>query len=49
VVSEETGAVSLANGGKLIRHLDQETLAEMLAGLTSRPGTATSWLRSAEH
>lgn len=33
VVSEETGAVSLANGGKLIRGMDLDTLAEMLEGL----------------
>lgn len=30
VVSEETGALSLANGGKLIRHLDDATLRDML-------------------
>jgi len=30
VVSEETGTVSLANGGKLIRDLDEKTLEEML-------------------
>lgn len=33
VVSEETGTVSLANGGKLIRHLDSRTLREMLTAL----------------
>lgn len=33
VVSEETGAISLANAGKLIRHLDEETLREMLQTL----------------
>lgn len=33
VVSEETGVVSLANAGKLIRHLDEKTLKEMLLSL----------------
>lgn len=33
VVSEETGAVSLANAGKLIRGIDLDTLAEMLENL----------------
>ena len=30
IVSEETGTISLAQGGKLIRHLDEKTLREML-------------------
>jgi len=33
VVSEETGAISLANAGKLIRHLDDSTLGDMLKTL----------------
>jgi diadenylate cyclase len=33
VVSEETGSVSLANGGKLIRGIDLDTLVEMLEEL----------------
>ncbi len=33
VVSEETGAISLACGGKLIRHLDARSLEEMLTSL----------------
>lgn len=33
VVSEETGAVSLSNAGKLIRHLDETSLREMLQTL----------------
>ncbi len=38
VVSEETGSISLANGGKLIRHLDVKTLTELLqANLMPRP------------
>ncbi len=39
VVSEETGTISLANSGKLIRHLDEQTLREMLQTLlTPREG-----------
>lgn len=30
IVSEETGSISLAQGGKLVRHLDEKTLREML-------------------
>ncbi|HYF93875.1 MAG TPA: diadenylate cyclase CdaA [Symbiobacteriaceae bacterium] len=30
IVSEETGTISVAQGGKLIRHLDEKTLREML-------------------
>lgn len=37
VVSEETGAVSLANAGKLIRSIDEDTLAEMLENLLHQP------------
>jgi diadenylate cyclase len=37
VVSEETGAVSLAQGGKLIRGIDEDTLAEMLENLLQQP------------
>jgi len=37
VVSEETGSVSLANGGKLIRGIDLDTLAEMLDSLLQPP------------
>lgn len=37
VVSEETGAVSLANAGKLIRGIDLDTLAEMLENLLQPP------------
>lgn len=33
VVSEETGAISIAQAGKLIRHLDDKTLREMLTSL----------------
>lgn len=33
VVSEETGTISLAHGGKLVRNLDGRTVKEMLAAL----------------
>ena len=33
IVSEETGIISAARGGKLIRHLDREALEELLAPL----------------
>jgi diadenylate cyclase len=33
IVSEETGTISVAQGGKLIRHLDDKTLREMLSTL----------------
>jgi diadenylate cyclase len=33
IVSEETGTISVAQGGKLIRHLDEKTLREMLTSL----------------
>jgi len=43
VVSEETGGISLANAGKLIRHLDLKTLAELLqANLIPRPITGAA-------
>lgn len=48
VVSEETGSVSLANAGKLIRNLDQATINEMLASLTNRPAVLLPWLRGME-
>jgi len=48
VVSEETGAISLANAGKLIRHLDPEGLHEMLTAMTERAGASLPWLRGNE-
>jgi diadenylate cyclase len=39
VVSEETGTISIANGGKLIRNLDSKTLQEMLMALFQNPQT----------
>lgn len=38
VVSEETGTISLANAGKLIRHLDDATLRELLSNLVKATG-----------
>lgn len=38
VVSEETGIVSLANAGKLIRHVETKTLEEMLTALLKPKG-----------
>ncbi len=44
VVSEETGQVSLANEGKLLRNLDIETLEEMLDDLLSEEDAASQFL-----
>ncbi|MGE5552600.1 MAG: diadenylate cyclase CdaA [Betaproteobacteria bacterium] len=43
IVSEETGIVSLAVGGRLERHLDEEGLREQLATLIKTKETARSW------
>jgi diadenylate cyclase len=43
VVSEETGSISLANAGKLIRHLDQEGLQEMLTAMTEKAPAGVPW------
>jgi len=48
IVSEETGSISLANAGKLIRNLDLDTLKEMLATLLKperREGPFAFWQR----
>ena len=37
VVSEETGAVSVAKNGRLLRNLNQEQLKEQLQSLKSKP------------
>ncbi|HEY8347182.1 MAG TPA: diadenylate cyclase CdaA [Symbiobacteriaceae bacterium] len=50
IVSEETGAISLAQGGKLLRDLDPKTLREMLMTLweLNRPAVTRSfWNRGA--
>jgi diadenylate cyclase len=48
VVSEETGAISLARNGRIVRHLDKGRLARMLYRLLSRrlPGRIPHWARS---
>ena len=33
IVSEETGIISMARGGKLMRHLDQKALRTILEGM----------------
>lgn len=40
VVSEETGSVSVARGGRLLRNLNQEQLKKQLQALQQRPMTA---------
>ena len=52
VVSEETGVLSCAKGGKLIRYLDGNSLREMLEevieeGKDNVPNFITRWLRGA--
>ena len=37
VVSEETGSISLASAGKLIRGIDMDTLGEMLENFLQPP------------
>ena len=44
VVSEETGTISLAEGGRLIRHLDDTTLKETLGSIYSRPKPSRPYL-----
>lgn len=36
IVSEETGIISMASGGRLVRHLDEESLRKILQGLYSK-------------
>lgn len=33
IVSEETGIISMAEGGRLVRHLDEASLRQILHGL----------------
>lgn len=45
VVSEETGSISVAHAGRMIRHLDEERLSNiLLAFYRPQPGPST-WLR----
>jgi len=43
VVSEETGAISLATGGRLMRITDAKTLKEMLSARW--PARSQGWLQ----
>jgi diadenylate cyclase len=45
VVSEETGVISLAQEGRLLRHLDESTLRQHLAALTEQAHGATVFRR----
>ena len=51
IVSEETGIISMARGGKLIRHLDAKAVKEILATMYHEPNVtirekAKEWLKS---
>lgn len=37
IVSEETGIMSMARGGRLTRHLDTKSLREILEGIYAQP------------
>jgi diadenylate cyclase len=43
IVSEETGVISLANSGRIVRNLDESKLKKVLPALY-RPPSATAWL-----
>jgi diadenylate cyclase len=43
VVSEETGTISIANNGRLVRNLDEGRLRKVL-GILCAPGPSSSWL-----
>ncbi|MGI5835325.1 MAG: diadenylate cyclase CdaA [Chloroflexota bacterium] len=45
IVSEETGIISLANNGRIVRNLDEAKLKKILPALY-RPQTTNSWLPS---
>ncbi|HAI21468.1 MAG TPA: TIGR00159 family protein [Clostridiales bacterium UBA8153] len=46
IVSEETGTISLANAGRIIRHIDLRTLSEMLTA-SLQPKATSFWNRGA--
>ena len=48
VVSEETGAISVAREGKLIRYLDERALASTLQAVLQNKTTGTPWSRFAD-
>ncbi len=41
IVSEETGIISMAKGGKLTRHLDSDSLKEILGGVMKQSGSTS--------
>ncbi len=47
IVSEETGAISIARDGKLVRYIDSKALHNTLESLFLQPGTASafSWVK----
>ena len=45
VVSEETGIISYARGGEIVRGLDESALRELLGGLYRKPNTHINWVR----
>ena len=45
VVSEETGAISVAREGKLIRYLDEKAVHDLLTGLLAPGTTVMPWSR----
>lgn len=54
IVSEETGIISTARGGKLIRHLDAKAIKDILATMYHEPNTSVienfkKWLKGRKH
>jgi len=54
IVSEETGIISVAKGGKLIRHLDAKAIGDILSTMyhdpnTSLVDTVKKWLKARKH
>lgn len=49
VVSEETGAISVAREGKLIRYLDERALSSTLQAVLQNKSMGAPWSRSTEH
>lgn len=46
IVSEETGAISLARDGKLVRYLDSQALHDILEGIYVNKSTPFPWTKS---
>lgn len=54
IVSEETGIISTARGGKLIRHLDAKAIKDILSTMYHEPNTShldtfKKWLKGRKH